>query len=239
MDRESLRLLLAQGLSLAEIGKRFDRHESTIAYWVQKHGLEAVNHDKHTARGGLTREELLPLVQAGMTIRTIAAQLGVSYSTVRHWLIRHGLTTTGRPGRRPPSEVQAAKRRGLARVQMRCLSHGETEFFIDSRGRYRCKKCRSEAVVRRRRKVKAILVAEAGGRCSVCGYDRNMRALQFHHLDPSLKRHEMNAKGVAIAIDKLRAEARKCVLLCSNCHAEVEDRKASISERAISAQSPG
>jgi hypothetical protein len=35
--------------------------------------------------------------------------------------------------------------------------------------------------------------------------------------------HEINAKGVAIALDKLRVKARKCVLLCSNCHAEVED----------------
>jgi len=76
--------------------------------------------------------------------------------------------------------------------------------------------------------VKAILVQEAGGRCCICGYDRNMRALHFHHLEPQLKRHSINAKGVALALEKLRAEARKCVLLCSNCHAEVEDRMASI-----------
>jgi hypothetical protein len=39
-----------------------------------------------------------------------------------------------------------------------------------------------------------------------------------------VKRLEINAKGVAFALDTLRAEARKCVLLCSNCHAEVEER---------------
>ena len=33
-----------------------------------------------------------------------------------------------------------------------------------------------------------------------------------------------HAKGVVLALDTLRAEARKCVLLCSNCHAEVEER---------------
>jgi IS30 family transposase len=48
VDRASLELLLGQGLSLAEIGRRFGRHESTIAYWVQRHGLEAVGRDKHT-----------------------------------------------------------------------------------------------------------------------------------------------------------------------------------------------
>jgi hypothetical protein len=50
-----------------------------------------------------------------------------------------------------------------------------------------------------------------------------MRALHFHHLDPAEKRLELNARGVALSLDTLRAEARKCVLLCSNCHAEVEE----------------
>jgi hypothetical protein len=60
-----------------------------------------------------------------------------------------------------------------------------------------------------------------------------MRALHFHHVEPSLKRHEINAKGVAIALDRLRGEAQKCVLLCSNCHAEVEDGIAAISVDAL------
>jgi hypothetical protein len=70
--------------------------------------------------------------------------------------------------------------------------------------------------------MKTILVAEAGGRCAVCGYDRHLGALAFHHLDPLEKRFEINAKGVALALNTLREEAKKCVLLCANCHAEVE-----------------
>jgi len=45
MDRTSLERLLGQGLSLAEIGRRFGLHESTVGYWVEKHGLKAVNRD--------------------------------------------------------------------------------------------------------------------------------------------------------------------------------------------------
>jgi hypothetical protein len=71
--------------------------------------------------------------------------------------------------------------------------------------------------------VKEILVREAGGACRMCGYARSMRALHFHHLEPSQKRREINARGVAFALATLRAEAQKCVLLCSNCHAEVEE----------------
>jgi transposase-like protein len=228
MDRASLEQLLGRGLSLAEIGRRFGLHESTVGYWVEKHGLQAVNRDKYAARGGLARKDLEPMVEQGATIAEIADAVGRSKATVRHWLIRYGLKTHGGRGRRPAEGAKIAKRAGLATVMMRCRHHGETEFWLSGQGNYRCKRCRSAAVVRRRRKVKEILVEEAGGCCCICGYRRNMRALHFHHLEPSQKRHEINARGVAIALDKLRVEARKCVLLCSNCHAEVEDGMVSI-----------
>jgi 5-methylcytosine-specific restriction endonuclease McrA len=77
-------------------------------------------------------------------------------------------------------------------------------------------------VARRRRKLKTILVDEAGGRCCVCGYDRYVGALQFHHLDPKQKRLEISRNGVTLSLEALRAEAQKCVLVCSNCHAEIE-----------------
>jgi hypothetical protein len=68
--------------------------------------------------------------------------------------------------------------------------------------------------------VKATLVEEGGGCCVICGYDRSLSALHFHHLDPTTKRMELSRS--VMSLDALREEARKCVLLCSNCHAEVE-----------------
>lgn len=228
MDRDSLEQLLSEGLSLAAIGKRIGRHEATVAYWVHKHGLKAVNREKHASRGGLNGKDLARLVDQGATIAEIAVALERSKATVRHWLMRHGLKTQNPRGGRPGELVRLARDAGLRVLMLDCKRHGATEFSLTRGGRYRCKQCRSAAVSRRRRKVKAILVREAGGRCCICGYSRSMRALHFHHLDPSQKRHEINARGVAIALDKLRAEARKCMLLCSNCHAEVEDGNVSI-----------
>jgi hypothetical protein len=142
-----------------------------------------------------------------------------------------GLKTLNGRGRKATSIAKSAKSEGLATVNMICPHHGTKEFWMEGRGYYRCKRCRSAAVARRRRKVKMILVSEAGGSCCICGYARSMRALHFHHLDPSGKRLEINAKGVALSLEKLRAEAEKCVLLCSNCHAEVEDGMASVPVR--------
>ncbi len=221
MDGESLKVLLGKGWTLEQIAAHFGRHPSTVSYWMNKHGLLAVNRERHAARGGI-EERLTALVEAGMSIAQIAEELDRSKATVRHWLKRHGLSTKNPPRRRSPPLVEQAKADGVQTVVLPCEHHGETEFVLEGRGYFRCKRCRVEAINRRRRKVKAILVAEAGGRCCVCGYDGHPAALEFHHLDPSLKRLNVSASGVGLALETLRAEARKCVLLCSNCHAEVE-----------------
>ena len=205
MDRELLEAMLADGLSLAAMGQRVGRHESTVAYWVEHHGLRAVNAERHAPRGGLTREQLEPLVAAGLSIAQIAGELDRSKATIRHWLRRHGLKTWSPSGSRRSDESQAALDAGLRRATMLCARHGETVFVIDGRGYYRCRRCRAESVSRRRRKVKETLVREAGGACAICGYADSMRALHFHHLDPGEKRFELNAKGVGEDCDLLGA----------------------------------
>jgi 5-methylcytosine-specific restriction endonuclease McrA len=107
-------------------------------------------------------------------------------------------------------------------MDMECQCHGTAEFVLEGRGYYRCTRCRVEAVTRRRRKLKATLVEEAGGSCRLCGYSRYVGALEFHHLDPSQKAFGLSLGGMTRSLARARAEARKCVLLCSNCHAEVE-----------------
>jgi hypothetical protein len=93
---------------------------------------------------------------------------------------------------------------------------------VGAAGYYRCARCNTEAVSDRRRRVKEILVAEAGGRCVICGFDAYVGALQFHHRDPATKAFEVSRQGITRSLDRLRLEARKCVLLCANCHAMVE-----------------
>jgi hypothetical protein len=67
-----------------------------------------------------------------------------------------------------------------------------------------------------------VLVAEHGGKCLLCGYDKCIAALGFHHRDPSTKAFGIGAKLASYGIDRLRVEAAKCDLLCANCHAEIE-----------------
>ncbi len=61
----------------------------------------------------------------------------------------------------------------------------------------------------------------------MCGYDAYVNALQFHHLDPAQKASASPRAADAVAA-AARTEAAKCVLLCANCHAEVEAGLATI-----------
>jgi transposase len=219
MDKDRLAGRLAAGDSIEAIARDVGRHPSTVAYWVGKFGLRSGHADRHAARGGLDREVLVPLVEEGLTIRAIATKLGVSGATVRHWLGVHGLQT-----RRATNgqAVRASRRAEADRVTADCPTHGTTTFVGSAEGGWRCIACRAERVSERRRTIKTTLVAEAGGACVLCGYDRCPRALGFHHLDPSTKEFGLAFGGMSRSLARARAEATKCVLLCSNCHMEVE-----------------
>ena len=107
-------------------------------------------------------------------------------------------------------------------MEMECSTHGQAIFILEGRGYYRCTRCRMETVSYWRRRAKRRLLASVGGSCVICGYDKCPAALQFHHLEPADKRFAISRQGVTRSFAELRAEAAKCVLLCANCHAEVE-----------------
>lgn len=104
-------------------------------------------------------------------------------------------------------------------TERECKKHGRVKHYVYTK-RVRCSKCAVEAVSKRYKKVKETLVAEAGGKCVLCGYSEFAGALEFHHVDP--KQKMLSLSGGSIGISRLREEAKKCVLLCSNCHKEVE-----------------
>ena len=55
----------------------------------------------------------------------------------------------------------------------------------------------------------------------VCGYSRCIQNLHFHHVNPAEKSFLMSmAAGKSEAA--YRAELKKCVLVCANCHGEIE-----------------
>jgi hypothetical protein len=79
----------------------------------------------------------------------------------------------------------------------------------------------SDAVISWRKRTKLKLVEYKGGKCQLCGYNKSINALHFHHLDP--KEKEFTISGKTLSFDKLKNEADKCFLVCANCHSEIHD----------------
>lgn len=57
-----------------------------------------------------------------------------------------------------------------------------------------------------------------GGKCSCCGYDKCIAALDFHHIDPTEKNERVT---FSLKWEKVEQELKKCALLCANCHREL------------------
>jgi transposase len=225
-----LQRCLDDGLSLEQIAKRIGRHPSTVSYHLKKHGLLPVGHAIHAPNRRVDPERLRELIGQGATVRVAAAALGVGYSTVRYWLKRLDLETQTLRRRR---EGREARRMGAHGVMRTCPKHGRTTFVSRIEGGYRCGRCRVEAVGRWRRGIKKKLVERAGGACVVCGYSRHHGALHFHHLDPGSKEFTISRNGNTRSYEELPREADKCVLLCANCHAEIEGGLAELPVAAL------
>jgi hypothetical protein len=82
---------------------------------------------------------------------------------------------------------------------------------------------------RQRRKIWA--VDAFGGKCGICGYDKCIEALEFHHIDPSQKDFPVSASVANRQV--FVEELKKCICVCSNCHREIHAKTTSIPDNVI------
>lgn len=80
-----------------------------------------------------------------------------------------------------------------------------------------------QAVAERRRKLKQMAVEYKGGKCIICGYNRCLGVLDFHHLDPNEKDFGIASSGTTRSWDALKKELDKCICVCANCHREIHN----------------
>lgn len=86
-----------------------------------------------------------------------------------------------------------------------------------------CKLCNSKRTVNLAKNGKKRCVDYMGGECSICGYKKCIRSLEFHHLDSSIKSKEYNKKFKFWNFDRQKKELENCILVCSNCHREIHN----------------
>jgi hypothetical protein len=209
VEKKWLEAQLSVGRSIEAIAREVGRDPSTVSYWVRKRpGIRA--HRAPRGARGIDRELLAEIVACELPIRDMADVLGRSATTVRHWLGKHGLETS-RMRRERLGRVALAT--GAENVELPCPRHGVTR-HVRRQGGFRCALCRSHHVADKRRRMKRRLVDEAGGSCALCGYERSLAALQFHHVDPPPRRGSASAKKGLRARSTLRAK-RRASAFCS------------------------
>jgi len=85
-----------------------------------------------------------------------------------------------------------------------------------------------------RRKLKLRAVEYKGGKCILCGYNKCVAALVFHHLDDAEKDFQVGSN--LRSWERVKAEADKCILVCANCHAEIHAEEAEGKRAALEAE---
>jgi len=78
-----------------------------------------------------------------------------------------------------------------------------------------------QAVSKRRRRLKEMAVNMKGSKCEICGYNRYIGALDFHHLDETKKDFGLSMRGLTRSWGAIQKEIEKCILVCANCHREI------------------
>ena len=74
-----------------------------------------------------------------------------------------------------------------------------------------------------RKRRKQLLIDIMGGKCCLCGYNKCNTVLEFHHINPEEKLYGLSAGGNCHSLEQDLAEAKKCILVCANCHREIHN----------------
>ena len=91
-----------------------------------------------------------------------------------------------------------------------------------------CYDCMPDGVQLTRGMFLAKIKERRGGKCEHCGYNKCLKALEFHHLDPTQKDFTISNDHFKLA--EAVEESKKCVLICANCHRELHDNLWNIKE---------
>ncbi len=159
-----------------------------------------------------------------MTYKEISNELNCALSTVSYHCKLHKLG--GSDGRLTEEEKMRLQKLydqfgSIKKVSEITKNSSETILKYVKTKRKNKKLTGSESVILWRKRTKLKLIEYKGGKCEICGYDRCVRALQFHHKNPETK--DFSISGKSHSFVKLKSEVDKCILVCSNCHSEIHD----------------
>ena len=76
-----------------------------------------------------------------------------------------------------------------------------------------------------RKRRKQLFVEMFGGKCEICGYNKCLNSLHFHHINPKEKTRKFQKMLYDHSIDDTLNELKKCIMVCANCHGELHSEE--------------
>lgn len=151
------------------------------------------------------------LRQQGHSIKRISEIQGKTYWEVAYIIRKYRIPS----GEKSEGECKVCGKPLIGRQRMFCSRVCHNRLVNDTHQAYAMQKARG---IERKKK----LVEMFGGKCKHCGYDKNLSALEFHHIDPTTKDDGIDIRKMSNrSWEWCLTEAKKCEVLCANCHREV------------------
>lgn len=168
------------------------------------------------------KEKIINLYKSGKSLTYICKLLNVSKATVSYQINKAGISRYKVPVEITEKILEEMQSRYDKCKDLKIVSK---EFGISiNRLKYLKRRPTQTAykILRNRRyRIKQELVEYKGGKCQICGYNKCLSALDFHHLDPSTKDFTISSNMKYFNIENLKIELDKCILVCANYHREI------------------
>ncbi len=140
-----------------------------------------------------------------VTLGGISNHLNKSKIAITHKAARIGLSRPNMPSNKP-SDLEHRKN-----YDKKYYEKNKEKIYSNKRTRIKNNKTE--------------ILKELGNKCSICGYDRCINALEFHHPNKN-KNEDVTNILKNYSRQKALKEAKKCIILCANCHREVHHKGA-------------
>lgn len=162
-----------------------------------------------------------------MTSAQIAKEFGRKVYIIERWVIQHKLVDIkiDRKYRRPAGFLFKSYTGKTCPSCFRFLSwncYVPHKNYPDGYS-YKCRNCRKNGSPPITTVTKRYYVDKLGGGCAICGYNKCLAALVFHHVHKGTKKIDLYKRMVALPSPTTDKEVDKCVLLCANCHREIHN----------------
>lgn len=215
INENKIRELVSTGLSIREISKSLLISRNSVKKCLKKLELKTLYKSHPIVE--ISKDDLENLINENPSLRQISKLTGKSLTSIRYWVKKYELS----PRSRIPHELKSS------RFCPRCCQEKGIQEFYKKRGiQYAssyCKSCTTQQTTERMINFKSLCVKYKGGECIICGYNKYQGALEFHHMNPDDKEFNISHMRKYSFDDLVKYELDKCVLLCANCHREVEN----------------